>query len=119
MNFSRPIAVGLAALAVSVLCGGVVPDAAASERTVIHFADLGGIRDWRAGESDSLLVQGRNGKWFKATFWGGCPEIRFSDTIAFITDRTGDLDKFSSIIASGHRCWFASFAPTEAPSSMK
>lgn len=76
---------------------------------VLHFADLGGIRNWRADGKDAILVEGRRGQWYRATFFGPCPEIRFATTIAFVTDTTGDLDKFSSIVARGDRCYFRSF----------
>ncbi len=73
---------------------------------VVHFADLGGIRNWRADGNDAILIEGRRGQWYRATFFSPCPEVRFATTIAFVTDATGSLDKFSSIIARGDRCYF-------------
>lgn len=81
----------------------------------LHFADLGGIRNWRADGDEALLIEGRRGQWFRATFFSPCPDVRFANTIAFVTDTTGDLDKFSSIIARGRRCYFDSFERVPDP----
>ena len=106
----RIMATALAA----VLSIGVMGAAMASGRTVIHFADLGGIKDWRP-VGDDLFIEGTNGRWYRATFWGKCHQLRFSETIGFITEPTGELDKFSSIIAHGERCWFKTFERSEPP----
>jgi hypothetical protein len=89
--------------------------AQAEERTVMNFADMGGIRNWRPGANDSLLIEGRNGKWFRASFWGPCYDLKFVSAIAFVTEPTGELDKFSSVLVDGQRCWFRSFEKTTAP----
>lgn len=93
--------------------------AQAQERAVIHFADLGGIKDWRPGPDDSLFIEGRNGNWFRATFFGSCYEVKFANAIGFVTDPTGDLDKFSSILVDGRRCWFRTLERTTKPESRK
>ena len=85
------------------------------DAVAIHFADLGGIKDWRSGRDGELLIEGRNGNWYRATFFGPCYELKFVDTIAFVTDSSGDLDRFSSVLVDGHRCWFRSFEPTIKP----
>lgn len=109
-----------AVLAVALATAAVVgfePPVHAAERAVLRFADIGGIRDWQAAENgDSLLIEGRNRQWYRATFWGSCPEINFSTTIGFVTSQpTGDLDGFSSVIAEGRRCFFRTFEETAAP----
>lgn len=87
-----------------------------SDPAVIHFASVGGIRDWRvADDGDALLIEGRNGLWYRATFFNYCPEIRFQEALAFVTDATGDLTKFSSVIADGTQCYFKSFERTSDP----
>jgi hypothetical protein len=89
-----------------------------AERAVIHFADLGGIENWRPAEDgDAILIEGRNGNWYRATFLGVCPEVHFETAIAFVTDVTGDLDRFGSIIADGRRCYFETFERTSPPES--
>lgn len=106
-------------VAVTVMASGLAfgdsSPAVAKERAVLRFADLGGIQDWRATDDGALLVEGVNGNWYRATFWGPCYELRFTDTIAFVTNPPGDLDKFSSILADGNRCWFRTFEKVEKP----
>lgn len=88
---------------------------AADERTVIHFADLQGIRNWQPGPDDSLLIEGRNNQWYRATFWGPCYDVKFHEAIAFVTEPTGELDKFSSVLVGGQRCWFRTFEKIDPP----
>jgi hypothetical protein len=108
------VAAGVAAMSYA----GRLPAASASEHAVMHFADLNGIRDWRPdedGQSDAILIEGLNGQWYRATFWSSCPEINFVPGVAFVTDTLGNLDRFTSIIADGHRCYFRTFQRTSDP----
>ena len=89
----------------------------AETRAVIRFADLGGIKDWRPDGSEAIFIEGRNDRWFRATFFGRCHGLRFTDTIAFITEVGGHLDKFSSIWVDGQRCHFKSFYRVSGPDS--
>lgn len=82
---------------------------------VIHFADLGAIRDWRADGADALLVQSSRGQWYRATFYGPCIGLQFADTIGFVTDPGGSLDVFSSVLVNGDRCWFRTFDQVSLP----
>ncbi len=104
-------------------CAGGAVANAAGDPAVLHFADLnGGVRDWRpdtSGKTDAILVQGRNDQWYRATFWAACPEVNYVPRVAFVTDALGDLDRFTSIIADGHRCHFKTFEQTEAPNDQK
>lgn len=109
------------AAAVAACCAGGAY--AAGDSAVLHFADLdGGIQDWRpdtSGSVDAILVEGRNGNWYRATFWAPCPEINYVPDVAFVTDTLGDLDRFTSIIADGDRCHFKTFEQTDAPSDRR
>ena len=91
-----------------------------ADRAVIEFANLGGIRDWRpAGSADAILIEGRNGQWYRATFMNHCPQINFHESLGFVTDATGDLTRFSSIVAGDQRCYFKTFERTTAPDEMR
>lgn len=90
-----------------------------AERAVLHFADIGGIRTWRNDGRDALLIEGRNGQWYRATFFGACHELPFASAIYFVTDTTGDLDKFSSVIVRGERCYFKTFQRTDDPDAAR
>ncbi|WP_405228245.1 DUF6491 family protein [Lentisalinibacter sediminis] len=82
----------------------------AGPSAVLHFADLGGLRNWRSVENGrAILIEGRRGQWYRATFFSPCTSLPFASTIAFATDTTGDLDKFSSILTRNERCYFRTF----------
>jgi hypothetical protein len=111
---------GLVLAAVS--CGSLLGAGAvfAAETPMsIPFADLGNIRDWTANSSDALYVQSQNRKWYKITFWSPCHALPFAVAIAFVTGPLGSLDKYSSILVDGERCWFRTFEQTEPPASEK
>jgi hypothetical protein len=88
------------------------------DQAVLHFAGLNGIKDWRPDESadaDAILIEGRNGDWYRATFYAPCPEARYSPGVAFVTDTFGNLDRFTSIMVEGRRCNFKTFERTGDP----
>ncbi len=107
--------------ALALLTGCATPPASpnqppAGPSAVLHFADLGGIRDWRSADNgEAILIEGRRGQWYRATFFGRCTSLPFTDTIAFVTDATGDLDKFSAVLTADERCYFRSFERAPAP----
>lgn len=91
------------------------PAASESRPATIPFASLGGIRNFRAVDDATLLIQGTSGRWFRATFFGRCIGLRSSEKIGFMTEPGGSLDRFSAIFVDGHRCAFRSFEETEPP----
>lgn len=123
LNRTRMISITAMALA-SLSMSGVLfaaEDSAAEvmqpKRAVIHFADLGGIENWRAVDERTLEIEGRNGDWFRAELWSHCIGLRSANEIAFISEPNGDLDRFSSIyVARGERCQFKTFERIEEPS---
>lgn len=90
----------------------------AADRVAIHFADIGNIRDWHADNADSLYVQSMDRQWYRITFWSPCHQLPFAIGISFVTDEIGDLDKYSSILVNGERCWFRTFEKSEAPEAV-
>jgi hypothetical protein len=53
--------------------------------------------------------------WYRATFLNHCPDIRYEERLAFVTDATGDLTSFSSVIAGDRRCIFETLERTTDP----
>jgi len=103
-------------LLTALLAGAAALPAAAEPRAVIHFANHGGIEDWRARGNEALYIESRRDEWFKATFFGACFGLPFTETIAFVTEHDGSLDKFSSVLVDGQRCHFRTFEEIpEAP----
>ena len=91
------------------------PAAPTRKPAVIHFADLNGIESWKPESADAILVEGRNHSWYRARFFGPCFGIQSTESIGFVTDPTGNLDRFSSILVDGQRCFFASFDRVDPP----
>ncbi|MDX1581387.1 MAG: DUF6491 family protein [Alphaproteobacteria bacterium] len=110
---------GFAALvaAFSLTLTGASPAEAAGEgkSASIPFADLGNIDDWRAWNSRTLYVEAATGQWYKATFFSPCHSVPFAETIAFVTEPDGSLDKFSSILVDGEQCRFRTFEKIDGP----
>lgn len=81
----------------------------------IPFANRGGIDDWHADGDNSLYVKSRAGQWYRAKLMGPCLDLRFANTIGFVT-RPGDtFDRFSSIRVRGHDCALTSLVPSDPP----
>lgn len=113
MQSIRYIAMLAAALS---LAGPARAQDGGSDPAVIHFAAVGGIRDWRAVDNgDAILIEGRNGMWYRATFFNYCPQVQYRETLAFVTDSTGDLTGFSSVLAGDRRCYFKTLERTNDP----
>lgn len=101
-------------LAAGLLVAGSV---SAADKVAIPFADLGNIRDWHADNHDEMFVQAMNRDWYRITFWAPCNELPFAIGVAFVTDSMGSLDKYSSILVNGERCYFRSFEKSAPPPS--
>jgi hypothetical protein len=86
----------------------------APRAAVIHFADLGGIEDWRALRDGSLLIEGKRHTFYVATFHGPCLDLRSAEQIGFVTDASGSLTRFDSILVRGHQCTFRSLTAVGA-----
>jgi len=86
-----------------------------NEPAVIRFVDLSGVKDWRAEGLNSLLIQGNNSQWYRATLFSECFGLPWAEHIAFVTSPNGSLDQFSSILVSGQQCYFKNVEKIPAP----
>jgi len=93
--------------------------AAKHPRDYIFAVNHGGIRSWRPDGRDGLLVEGRRGEWYRATFFGYCDDLRFHTHIGFVASPGDRLDKWSAIKVDGMKCQFKSFEPVAAPVAKK
>ncbi|GAB4143208.1 MAG: hypothetical protein Tsb0016_12100 [Sphingomonadales bacterium] len=103
------LAAALGGLALIIAAATPAQAGGEGQRASIPFADLGNIRDWRAYGDDILYVESVTGQWYQAEVFGPCLALPFAETIAFVTEPDGSLDKFSSIWVDGDRCFFRSF----------
>lgn len=83
----------------------------------IAFADMGGIRNWRAEDRDTLLVQSRQGQWYRAEMFSSCGGLPFANAIGFVFEPDGSFDRFSSIVVDGRECKIKSLVKSDDPGS--
>jgi hypothetical protein len=116
IHLSRSALIG-AAMLVGTLLTPLASHAAPTSSARIPFADLGGISNWKGDGDRGVYIQARDRKWYYASFMGPCAGLQFRNRVGFVTEPGGDLDKFSSVIVGDQRCYFHSFAPSDAPST--
>ena len=111
----KTLALAAVFAAVPALAASSAP-AVKSDDAVIHFANLGGINDWRADGDSTLYIQGRSrSDWYKATLMGPCTGLPFAQTVGFVSEPTGSFDKFSSIVVQGQTCQVQSLVKVAGP----
>lgn len=85
------------------------------EQAAIHFAGMGGIRDWRADGNRILFVEGRNRQWYKAELFGPCTGLEFEHAIGFVVESDDRFDRFSGVVVDGRVCRLKSLIKSEKP----
>ncbi|MBI1188474.1 MAG: hypothetical protein GC206_14270 [Alphaproteobacteria bacterium] len=83
----------------------------------IAFADFGAVRSFRPLGDDAVLLEGTRRRWYRATFFGSCPDLPFAESIAIDSDAAGRIDRFSAIIVRGRRCVFRSLVEVPDPNA--
>jgi Family of unknown function (DUF6491) len=81
----------------------------------IAFANHGGIYNWQVVDSRTVLIQGQNRKWYKATLFSSCFDLPFAERLGFESNSDGSFDKFSSIQVRSQKCPLVSLVETAAP----
>ena len=85
----------------------------------IHFANMGGIQDWRADGEKALFIQGRNRQWYRAELMSNCIGLNFTEHVGFVTEPGGDFDKFSAILVDHRECQVISLVKSDGPPKKK
>jgi hypothetical protein len=91
----------------------------AQKPAVIHFVDIAGVKDWRAEGLNTILIQGNNNQWYRATFFSECYGAPWAQHIAFVTSPDGSLNKFSSVLINGQQCYFKDVKKIPNPDTTK
>src|SRR5262245_15122257 len=122
MNVSKPKHlrnIARVAAVVSIAMFGAAALNARAEPS-IPFANHGGIYDWHPNGNKGIWVQAANRHWYYATFFGGeCFGLDTAPSVGFVTEPTGEFNRWSSIIVPRQlqpRCRLATFEPSAAPS---
>jgi hypothetical protein len=90
------------------------PGAPAAEAS-IPFADHDGIYNWQVIDDRTVLIQGQNRKWYKASLMSRCFDLRFAERLGFESNPNGSFDKFSSITVRGQNCPLTSLVEAPPP----
>lgn len=91
------------------------PAAAPAPEASIPFANHDGIYTWQVENDRSILIQGQNRKWYRATLMSSCFDLPFAEQVAFETNPSGSFDKFSAVRVRSQRCPVTSLVETTAP----
>ncbi len=83
------------------------------QETAIHFANSGGIYDYRATDDLVLHVQSRDKSWYKVQLVGPCSGLTFATGIGFEADSSGDFTKFSKVVVGDQKCSVTSVVAIE------
>lgn len=68
------------------------------------------IHDWSAPNERTLIVESITGERYRADLMNNCIGLRFTNSLAFVTGGTNQLDRYSGIVLpDGTRCMFRSF----------
>jgi hypothetical protein len=79
----------------------------------VHRADM---RNWLADGERGLWIQGGDTEWFYARFSAACHGLNSTNSLAFDTGASGDIDRTTSVILpEGGRCKMQTFAPSAGP----
>lgn len=81
----------------------------------LPFADLGNIRSWQPDGSGAMYIESSRRNWYRATFFAPCINLPFAFAVAFVTEPNGSLNRYSSILVDGERCWFQTFSEATEP----
>ena len=91
------------------------PATAPAPEASIPFANHDGIYTWQVENDRSMLIQGQNRKWYRATLMSSCFDLPFAEQVAFETNPSGSFDKFSAVRVRSQRCPVTSLVETTAP----
>jgi hypothetical protein len=90
------------------------PNAPAAEAS-IPFADHDGIYNWQVIDDRTVLIQGQNRKWYRASLMSRCFDLAFAERLGFESNPDGSFDKFSSITVRGQSCPLTSLVDAPPP----
>jgi Family of unknown function (DUF6491) len=111
----RSSAVLLCLLLATALADTPAPVQAPAPEAQIAFANQGGIYNWQVVDNRTVLIQGQNRNWYKATLFSPCFDLPFAQRLGFESNSDGSFDKFSSIQVRSQKCPLVSLVETTAP----
>lgn len=74
------------------------------------------IQNWQVVDNYTVLIQDRGRRWYKATLYGNCINLSFTQNLSFVANAaSGTFDRFGSIRVRGESCPLRSLVETAAP----
>jgi hypothetical protein len=110
--FAPVLALGLAGA--PALASSAADDPAVAEAR-IPFANTGGIRDWRAADGDTIYVQDRARRWYRAELAYRAFGLPHAWAIGFETRGIDSFDRFSNVVVEGQRVPVRSLVRVDEP----
>ena len=96
-----------------VTLAGANPAVASGPSAFVNRADM---RDWLADGEHGLWIQAGNLRWFYARFVGICRGVNSTNSLAFDTRASDNIDQKSAVIVpGGTRCRVQWLAPSSGP----
>lgn len=89
----------------------------AAQPATVWFAKVGDLLSWQPVGHDAVLLETSRGGWLRADFTAPCRDLPFTFSISLVSEPNGHLDRYSSILVDGQRCWFRDVRQDSAPSS--
>lgn len=105
----------VAAVALGAAAPGVAAAASAHEEAAIPFVDDGAVRNWRAVDRDTLLIESSHGRWYRAELFSPAHDLPFAQAIGFDARPDGTLDRFSAVVVRGQRYPLTSLVEVPKP----
>ena len=76
----------------------------------------GSVSGFQVGKDKSLIIQGVNGRWYRAKLSQPCASaLPWKENIAIDAQPENQMDKFSNVIVDGNSCPLRSFEEIQNP----
>ena len=111
--FAPVLAFGLAGA--PAFAGSAEADGNTVAEARIPFANSGGIRDWRAADGDTLYIQDRARRWYRAELAYRAFALPSAWAIGFETRGVSSFDRFSNVVIEGERIPVRSLVRVDGP----
>ena len=111
------LAAAAAVVAVPSVAASPGEEAAAAKpgQAQIPFAASRGIRSFHAESDETVYLEDRRGRWYRAELAGTCLGLRWALAIGYDTRGGASFDRFSAILVDGQRCPLVSLTRSEKP----
>jgi hypothetical protein len=105
----------LIAAAAPPAASAAAPQAPPEPQASIPFVNYDSIRTFKVVGRDTVYLQDRRRRWYRADLMGICPRLQFERAIGVETWGTNSLDRYGALIVEGRRCRIESLVRSGPP----